>query len=492
MGRNLERLLMVAACLMPLAVAAHHGIDRPFSDVPDADLIYLGQALRLADGLRQTYFDHTGYVYILLLEAWIRLASMLGAVPAPSQGAAIAAADIGAYLQPLTEAGRWLSIGLCAAFVAVFIRGLRALDAPGPVTAALGLVFAASAGLEFHAQVLRAELLSAMFVFAAFALLAGAASVSGWRNVAAMTAAGLAAMLAMETKVQAVIPLLGLPLAVQALDAPAPWLARRRLGEAESVFLLAAAVVMVPVAAMAGFSLRDYGGRLMGYQFAIAAWLALALLAWGRLNRVPWPGQVLGIAGLGAGMAAGVGLLLVWHAPQNLDAMVNFVEHMLIFAQDVGDAGRFVAPFLGHRLAALATPTGLLEIAAIVGALAMARRGEVRRAVLVVFLVGLAWAIEAGFTLRGAHVRYDAYASVWTLAAAALAARFVWSRAGRRGRAAVMAALLAAAAWNLGGALSPELLPDQPRDNVCRQAAYYLEPAFAARFGAYCDGSQNP
>ena len=60
-----KSLLALLICLLPLLIGLTHDIYRPYTITPDADLIYLGQVLRLADGLNQTYFDHTGHNHFL-------------------------------------------------------------------------------------------------------------------------------------------------------------------------------------------------------------------------------------------------------------------------------------------------------------------------------------------------------------------------------------------------------------------------------------------
>ena len=60
-----KSLLALLICLLPLLIGLTHDIYRTYTITPDADLIYLGQVLRLADGLNQTYFDHTGHNHFL-------------------------------------------------------------------------------------------------------------------------------------------------------------------------------------------------------------------------------------------------------------------------------------------------------------------------------------------------------------------------------------------------------------------------------------------
>jgi len=49
-----------------------------YSSISDADSIYSGQAILFNSGLKQTYTDHTGYFYILLLSWWHKVAYFFG------------------------------------------------------------------------------------------------------------------------------------------------------------------------------------------------------------------------------------------------------------------------------------------------------------------------------------------------------------------------------------------------------------------------------
>ena len=121
-------LLPLLICLLPLLIGLAHNIYRPYTITPDADLIYLGQVLRLADGLDQTYFDHTGHSYILALFCWLKFWSIFELIQEPSELTAITVSDIDAYIQPLTIAGRSFSIVMGVLFTILVIWGSRSLQ----------------------------------------------------------------------------------------------------------------------------------------------------------------------------------------------------------------------------------------------------------------------------------------------------------------------------------------------------------------------------
>ena len=120
-------LLTLLICLLPLLIGLAHDIERTYTTTPDADLIYLGQVLRLADGLSQTYFDHTGHSYILVLFCWLKFLSIFGLIPKLSELTAITVSDIDAYFQSLVIAGRCFSIVMGGFFTILVIIYLLSL-----------------------------------------------------------------------------------------------------------------------------------------------------------------------------------------------------------------------------------------------------------------------------------------------------------------------------------------------------------------------------
>ena len=69
---------VLVAVVFPFLIGLSHDLARSYTITPDADLIFLGQALRLGDGLGQTYHDHTGHAYILILYAWLKVWAFFG------------------------------------------------------------------------------------------------------------------------------------------------------------------------------------------------------------------------------------------------------------------------------------------------------------------------------------------------------------------------------------------------------------------------------
>lgn len=485
--------LVVLAAIIPVIVALAHGIGRPYTVTPDADIIYMGEALRAFDGRPYFYTDHPGYIYTLALTAWLKLLSLVHLIPKPGLGEAIAAPSIDSYMQAMIWGGRWLSALTASALVAAAAAAVRLGGAPPLAAGLFALMLACSGGVAVQSVILRAELMSAGFTFLAFTAMAVAAQRGGWRGPLWLGLAGLLAMLAMESKVQAMIPLLALPpLAVALEGLREPRLPGRDDWRTLPAVLVAFAVCL-PLAVIVPFSMADFDvDRPYGpYQLLAAAWVVGGMMAYARLNRVPLCGAMLAMLALAAGVALGLDALFLRHSHRVMDAVINPLEHMQAFASDraqggllLGLADSMPAVIMGMASAAY-LPLRLLELAALAGAAVLWRGGEGRAALLSVLLVGVALAVETVFGLRGMPPWYLIYVEPWVLAA--LLSPLSRLLAGRFRRPAVLA-VAAFLAWTGARTLSPDVVPVQAIANVCVQANAYLEPELAVRFGPTCRG----
>lgn len=459
-----------AACLvLPLLAALGHDPGRSFQITPDQDLVHVYEALRMGQGMPQHYDDHTGYVSFLLLMLWLKVAKVLGLVAAtrlddlPPPGPAFDAA-----FQSLTIAGRWMSALLAAAFAGLMAWGLRRLTGGGWLALALALAFAASEGLVRQALILRTEMAAALFAFAAFFLVAEAARTP-WR-ASRLLWAGLATMLSLMAKMQAVFVLAGLPVLALALGqrvpedrrVPAPVLVT-------ALWLLLAAAAALPAGMMVFSSIKGPGL----YQGGLLLFVGAAMLAFARLYRIPADMAARGAAALILGLALGQLLHLVRHTIGTTEALVNFVEHMSRFSLVAdGEAAGVLAGKLAGRMVNMLwgipwRQYALLALA--VGAVAAAARGGHRRPALAAALaLGLGAAFAALSALRGYAAHYYVFTEGWMLVSVALAAGPMTPRP----RAVVAALAGALALSQLPFLTDPSLVTVQSPENACLQAEY--------------------
>ncbi|WP_207455662.1 glycosyltransferase family 39 protein [Azospirillum sp. SYSU D00513] len=454
---------LLAAAL--LASASLLGLRLPYWWNADQDLVLAYHGLLLNEGLPQEYFDHPGYTYFLVIAGWYRLLHGLGLLPVHTLSALPPLADTAAYdlaWQQLVEAGRVLSMLLCAAWVVAVATLVRHLLDDRRIGFLAGLALAFAVGVASQARQMRTDLLSA--AFAALALLLVLVALRkrpGAVPLLLFAGAGASASLAMISKVQAIFPLMALPVLALAFGrrpvdgaswtrGGGAWLRAGAAAALAALALVPAAGLILEGIAAAGHSLFPYakvGGGLSGlYQGVIAGWAALGVLVYAAVWRVPAAYAASVLAAVAGGL--GLGLLVLtlrWHE-QNAIAVANPIEHMYVFSswrhaatlgaeQQVLNESLLMVLLNGlWRTFAIRTivlhpdnipQTLILEWFAIAAAAVAWRRGDRATALRVGLLLLTAWGLETLFALRGFKRAYHVYTDPLVVLAAALAlARF--------------------------------------------------------------------
>jgi hypothetical protein len=431
------------------------GFSMPYWKIADQDLPLAYNGLLLNDGLPQEYFEHTGYLYHLLLAAWYRLLHALGLLPVHALSELPPSTDVAAFdraWQQIVEAGRVLSLLLCIAFVWAYATLVRRLVGDWRIAVMAAIALAWSGGVAMHIRIMRTELLSAALVTLALLLILVAARAVGVRRIVYVGIAGLCASLAIVTKVQALLPALAIPILALAFGQTTPTDARETPTTARRwiVALIAAALAVVVAypalgllaQGMAGVAVyRPIGGGLAGiYQWLMALFVAAAMAAYAIVYRLSVPDTIAAMAALVVGVGLGLLSLDIRYHPGNVIAVANPIEHM--FASAALGASSLVhesqvltvafaaalAKGLAQSLAmhsfvfsTSARPTLLLEWFAIAGAVVLWRRGEHRLPLQIAFLILAAWVVDAVFSLRSLQTQYFVYTDPLLILAAALA-----------------------------------------------------------------------
>ncbi|KAA0596685.1 hypothetical protein J2848_002371 [Azospirillum lipoferum] len=445
------------------------GFRLPYWVHSDQDLVLAYHGLLFGDGLPQEYFDHPGYGYFLVIDVWYRLLHAVGLLPVASLSALPPGSDVAAteaVWQSLVQAGRALSILLTAAFAVSYATLLRGLVGDRRVALLAGILLAFGVGLTAQGRQMRTDLLSAGFVVLGLLLVLravrpawgpGAGRGCGGWSLLQLALGGLLVGLAMVTKVQAVFLAMGLPVAAILFGRRVePDRASGTGWGLAALVGLAAAAAAVPAfgliqAGLAGWGRAVYpytpvgswpGGGLSGggYQSIVAGWVLVGILVHTVVHRVPASRAVAGAAAVLLGLAAGLlALDLRWNE-QNAIAVANFVEHMFVFSSwrhgaalngqgsvvGQGTLGLLLAG-IGRTLAIRTIvlhpdnipQTIIVEWFAIAGAVALWRRGERLAAMQALFLLLVAWGLEALFSLRGFQRAYAAYTDPLAILSAA-------------------------------------------------------------------------
>lgn len=296
------------AAALVIGIAVHAGITRPFTQVFDADLNYLYRAFRFNSGLEQIYFDHTGFFYSLILSWWVQFGHFLGLIPEATVEGVRAHANPAAAIAEGVYFSRVFSILCALLFVGTVAIGCAKLAGDRIYGAAASVIVAAAGGTAFLSIMLRPELTSAVCVFIAYFAIVWSAGKSERTRLFAIAIAAAFGYFAILTKMQAIVPLVLLPLVAFACHpqkTPLPGNSSR-IDMATVALFLAAILVFLPFAVSHYYgvtTIRDV--PVPNYSWALIAYIAAAVIAYGVIHKLPAReiirGESMVMIGLGLG-----------------------------------------------------------------------------------------------------------------------------------------------------------------------------------------------
>jgi hypothetical protein len=460
-ARSARRGLIAAVLTVLVAVPALIWAFRPpYWRYPDPDFILAYNGLLLAEGLPQEFFDHTAYVYLLALAGWYQLLHAIGLLGVHTVSALPPVADRAAFdaaWAGIVQAGRAMMLVTAIGFVVMFASLTGRWLRDWRLGLLAGLLLAGASGVVGQTHFMRTELLSSMLVVVTLFLVVLAPRQTPMRQLLFLAGAGLCAVLAVATKVFAVIPLAGLPILALCLmdrrsELPQP--ERSAPSTAAAVVLigllaLIAAGAMVAHAISLGtktaYAYKPVAFGIFGlYQALIAAIVVGAMLGYARIYGVPRIGTLMAAMALGAGVAVGVLALGIKFNEKNVLAILSPVEHMYVFStwihHDLEKDASVLSTNLVRKLVTgislvldqrlpIRRPANMiiLEWLTIAGIGFGLRDRDRRWMWQAILLILFAWGIQVTFYLRGPSLWYFAYTDPFVvLAAVIVAAR--WQR----------------------------------------------------------------
>ena len=154
---------VLALCLIPAIVVGLAGLSRPYDAIPDQDLLWASEALRLIRGVAPSYADHPGAFWTLIYKANIWIAQSLGNTEILDNALAITPEGIQSIIR-MARVENAVLAGLCAYLVfpsslAVGIRGWLA--------ASLAAVCGSSSAALVGVSEIRHEIISVAFLITA-------------------------------------------------------------------------------------------------------------------------------------------------------------------------------------------------------------------------------------------------------------------------------------------------------------------------------------
>jgi hypothetical protein len=408
----------------------------------DMDFMVIHSALALNDGKPQHFFDHTAYLTILSVKYWFRLLHELGLLNAWSLSSMPPASDARAFDAAMTQAvhaGRILAFLIATGCVLIFLGLMRAIVPDWRVALIATNAFAFSGGVAVHSRILRSEFLAAMpVIFALMILIIVGRSASIARPLAVGLAAALC-VLGLENKVQAILLVGALPLAILPFGTvqsasvafwrgtPLAWLATALACAAAGIAAAAAWPLIATGFDRTLLEAEGFRPLLMGrygvYQIALMALTGVCMIAYAAIWRVSVAETLTSVLAVVAGASVALLLLDLDYDTRNVIAVANPLEKMLVFA----DAATTDAAGASGPLAALglllegffsvlarytfvlhpsARPTVFLSWFVVAGIVVAVRRGERLAALQALVLLLAAIGIDTLGVRRGLKTEY--------------------------------------------------------------------------------------
>ena len=414
---------------LPATFALIAGLDRAVYAVFDCDLYYIYHALRFNQGLPQTVFDHTGYLYMLVLSWWTSAFHTLDLVSYATVDAIRGAKSTADALAELVFAGRIFSIAVTSLYAILFAWAARVISRDSLLSLMLGILVAASPGISLHAIVLRPELISGLGVMAGFLAVAVAQRAVGYRQYMLLGLGAAAVYLGHMSKSQAIIPALLIP-AFGLASAPRSQdfvsLYARNFGVSAKTWLfpLFALFVFLPVVAghIYGVQLVLNQPEVPLYLWIVAGWIVFAVIAYNYLYRKSGLAAVYALSSICAGLALAYSIHGFHFSLDNIGWSTAFIENMKRFTplagtdSSLGDIlskaleGGFytVVTFFSENLL-WGAGRALVFGAAMILAIIHFRRGHRLGALVILGLCVGSLLVAIAFSLRGARTEYDVY-----------------------------------------------------------------------------------
>jgi hypothetical protein len=444
-------LLVVCGCMLASFLLA--GFWFPYWRVADMDFWVVYNAFLLNTPLPQEYFDHPGYLSILLLSYWLRALHAVGFIHVQSLSGIPPVSDTAGFADAwtrATQAGRVLSLILAMGYVVSFSYLLRAIVRDGRVAGLAGFLLAFSGGMTMQMRIMRTELLAAGFFTVALLLLIVVAKRGerAWRP-AAIGFASLLITLGMLNKIQiffliCALPILLLPFGPDTAPQSGFWRQRRSawLAVAASAAVALIAAYLARDILIVGFSLSETAAVHLPslrigaaiYLPAFAIWIGLGMAAYWALWRPAATEALAATFAVVAGCMIGLLALYARYNPTDVVVVFHPMEQMYLLAFPaepdlVNDASRLgfllrsIASVIARRTFILHTssrPTIFLEWFVIAATVVAIRRREWRLVLQVVPLMLTDWCVDTLSMGRGLKQEYFNLTDPLPIIAAAL------------------------------------------------------------------------
>jgi len=317
----------------------------------DMDFMILYNALVMNDGKPQAFFDHPSYFTILSVKLWFQMMHALGLLDAWKLSSIPSALNVPAFDAAMTSAvraGRVVAWLTATTFVLGFAALTRCIFRDWRIALLATFAFAFSGGMAVHMRILRSEMIAAcLFTLALMLLIAVSRRASNWRPLALAGAAALC-VLGLQNKVQIILLIAGLPLMMLPFGTPdsastAFWNNSARAWIATLGAAVVAALMLILAWPLIAAGLEPesmdiaqlnalIGGMFGVYQVALLCWIGAAMIVYAMIWRISLTETLTSMFAVIAGASLGLLTLYLQYDPQNVVAVINPIEKMLVFA----------------------------------------------------------------------------------------------------------------------------------------------------------------
>jgi hypothetical protein len=431
----------------------------PYWRIFDMDFWMVYEAWLFNDGLPQEWFDHPGYLTILLLGQWYDLLHHIGLLDVHAlSGLPALPTETGHAWVAAVRAGRVQALLISIAFVIGFGALLWRLIGDWRIAILATFLLAYSGGLAIQSRIIRTELIAAGGVFIALLMLLIAARTprAMWRPFVVGLAA-CCATLGLVNKVQVIflicaLPIVVLPFGCRSEEPPAFWQSSRLAWPANALIAVCAVLLAIPAASLVWLGISQASSIGMEpimlkfgvYQAIIALWSVGSMIAFAIWWRVAWPETFAAMMCVLAGISLALLSLDIRYNPQNVIAVVNPLEQLLQYAKMSNaqiDTGAGAVKELIQNIGIIlvtrtfildssARPTIFLEWFVIAAAFFAWKDGNRMLVARVGVLMCVAWGIDVLSTARGLKQQYFILSEpLVVIATALLLANLPWLRA---------------------------------------------------------------
>jgi hypothetical protein len=433
----------LAAIVLSLAVSFFlYGYAVVYWRNADMDFMVIYNALVLNDGKPQLFFDHTGYLTILIVKVWFEILHGLGLLNSYSLSSMPPASDplgFDAAMTSAVRAGRLVAWLIATASVLVFASLIRAVVRDWRLALIAAFAFAFSGGIAVHERILRTELVAACPVIFALMILIVIGRRASLARPLWMALAAALCVLGLENKVQAILLIAALPVLVLPFGYPTSASVARWRNNRSALALAIVSVVTAVIAVGVAWPLIATGldrtlldtagfrpllfGRFGIYQAALVLLTGGCMLAYAAIWRVSAAETLASMAAIVAGASVALLALNLDYNASNVIAVFNPLEKMLKFvdggtaaaANQSGLSGVFwllldgiasVAARYSFVLHSSPRPTVFLTWLIVPGIVCAWMRGEKQVAIQALLLMMVAVGIDALGVRRGLKSEY--------------------------------------------------------------------------------------